>query len=61
MEKVLFDKYTRHPEMRELLLSTGNAHLYEHTTNDCYWADCGDRTGKNHLGELLMKVRESLR
>ena len=61
MEKVLFDKYTRHEELRELLLSTGNSHIYEHTTNDCYWGDCGDRTGKNHLGLLLMKVRNSLR
>lgn len=61
MEKVLFDKYTRHPELRELLLSTGESHIYEHTTNDCYWGDCGDRTGKNHLGLLLMKVRDSLR
>jgi ribA/ribD-fused uncharacterized protein len=61
MEKVLFEKYTRHPELKELLLSTGDSHLYEHTTNDCYWADCGDRSGKNHLGELLMKVRDSLR
>lgn len=61
MKKALDDKYTRHPELRELLLSTGNAHIYEHTTNDCYWADCGNRTGKNRLGEMLMSVRESLR
>ena len=61
MEKVLFDKYTRHEELRELLLSTGDSHIYEHTTNDCYWGDCGNRTGKNHLGLLLMKVRDSLR
>lgn len=61
MERALVDKYTRHLELRDLLLSTGESHIYEHTTNDCYWADCGNRTGKNRLGELLMKVRESLR
>lgn len=61
MEKALFDKYTRHKVLNELLLSTGNSHIYEHTTNDCHWGDCGDRSGKNRLGELLMKVRESLR
>lgn len=61
MEKVLFEKYTRHEVLRELILSTGNSHIYEHTANDCYWGDCGDRTGKNHLGLLLMKVRESIR
>lgn len=61
MEKALFDKYQRHPELKELILSTGNSHIYEHTTNDCYWGDCGDRSGKNRLGTLLMKVRDSLR
>lgn len=61
MEKVLFEKFTRHEDLKKLLLSTGESHIYEHTTNDCYWADCGDRTGKNHLGLLLMKVRDSLR
>jgi ribA/ribD-fused uncharacterized protein len=61
MEKALFDKYTRHEVLTELLRSTGDSHIFEHTTNDCYWADCGDRSGKNHLGLLLMKVRESLR
>lgn len=61
MEKALRDKYTRHADLRALLLSTGNTHIYEHTTNDCDWADCGDRTGGNRLGRLLMRVRDSLR
>lgn len=59
MEKAVWDKFTRYPELKELLLSTGNARLYEHTTNDCYWGDCGDRTGKNKLGLLLEKIRSS--
>jgi ribA/ribD-fused uncharacterized protein len=61
MEKVLMEKFNRHPELKELLLSTKKAQIFEHTTNDCYWADCGNRTGKNRLGVLLMKVRDSLR
>ncbi|MBO9668154.1 MAG: NADAR family protein [Bdellovibrio sp.] len=61
MEKAVFDKFTRYPELSTLLLSTGNARIYEHTKNDCYWADCGDRTGLNKLGLLLEKVRESLK
>ena len=61
MEKALHDKYRRHPELTELILSTGNSHIFEHTKNDCYWGDCGDRSGKNRLGVLLMKVRDSLR
>ena len=47
--------------LQDLLLSTNSTHIYEHTKNDCYWADCEDRTGKNRLGEELMQVREELR
>ena len=59
MEKAVWDKFTRYPELKTLLLSTGNARIYEHTKNDCYWADCGDRSGKNKLGLLLEKIRAS--
>ncbi|WII71771.1 NADAR family protein [Bdellovibrio sp. 22V] len=61
MEKAVWDKFTRYPELTTLLLSTGDARLYEHTKNDCYWGDCGDRTGKNKLGLLLEKIRGSLK
>lgn len=61
MEKAVQDKFMRYPSLQKLLLSTGNARLYEHTGNDCYWGDCGDRTGKNKLGLLLEKIRESLK
>jgi predicted NAD-dependent protein-ADP-ribosyltransferase YbiA (DUF1768 family) len=40
---------------------TGNAELVEHTTNDHYWADGGDGTGRNMLGVLLMELRAELR
>ncbi|WP_374073478.1 NADAR family protein [Bdellovibrio bacteriovorus] len=61
MEKAVWDKFTRYPVLKELLVSTGTARIYEHTQNDCYWGDCGDRTGKNKLGLLLEKIRESLK
>ena len=54
-------KFTQHEELRELLLSTGDEELVEHTTNDAYWADGGDGTGKNMLGKILMEVRAELR
>jgi ribA/ribD-fused uncharacterized protein len=54
-------KFTQHDELREELLATGGRILVEHTTNDSYWADGGDGTGRNRLGELLMKVRDELR
>lgn len=54
-------KFTQHDELRLLLLSTGSAKLVEHTTNDAYWGDGGDGSGRNMLGRILMEVREQLR
>ena len=54
-------KFTQHEELRELLLSTGDEALVEHTTNDAYWGDGGDGSGKNMLGKILMEVRAELR
>lgn len=54
-------KFSQHAELRELLLSTGEVQLVEHTTNDRYWADGGDGSGKNMLGVLLMRLRDELR
>ena len=61
MREVVMAKFTQHPELRELLLSTGDAKLIEHTANDDYWGDGGDGRGKNMLGRILMDVREQLR
>ena len=54
-------KFTQHPELKRLLLETGDAKLIEHTTNDSYWGDGGDGSGRNMLGQLLMEVRAALR
>ncbi|WP_146602537.1 NADAR family protein [Novipirellula aureliae] len=61
MREALIAKFTQHDELRELLLSTGNAKIIEHTTNDDYWGDGGDGRGKNMLGRLLVEVRLRLR
>lgn len=54
-------KFTQHAELRDLLLATGDAEIIEHTSNDRYWADGGDGSGQNMLGQILMEVREALR
>ena len=61
MRQALRAKFTQHPKLRSLLLSTGDARLIEHTTNDSYWGDGGDGSGENRLGLLLMELRELLR
>ena len=54
-------KFRQHPELRDVLLATGEAEIIEHTANDSYWADGGDGSGKNMLGRILEQVREELR
>lgn len=66
MAEVLRAKFTAHPERTRLLLSTGNSYLVEgNTWHDTHWGVCYCRThqaqGQNHLGRLLMELREELR
>ena len=61
MREALSAKFRQHPELRSLLLSTGEETIVEHTENDNYWGDGGDGTGKNRLGILLMELRKALR
>jgi ribA/ribD-fused uncharacterized protein len=61
MVRAVTAKFTQYSELRELLLSTGDAKLVEHTVNDDYWGDGGDGSGKNMLGRILMQVRQKLR
>lgn len=61
MRYAVLQKFSQHEEAKALLLSTGQRILIEHTCNDAYWADGGDGSGKNRLGEILMEVREQFR
>ncbi len=64
-DNVMYDavkaKFTRHEDVRNLLLSTEDSILVEHTENDFYWGDGGTGKGLNKLGKILMKIREELR
>lgn len=61
MYDALRAKFTQHARLRRMLLSTADRVLIEHTRNDHYWADGGDGTGLNRLGELLMRLRAEMR
>jgi ribA/ribD-fused uncharacterized protein len=61
MREAILQKFTQHLDLKELLLSTGDAKLIEHTENDSYWGDGGDGSGKNKLGLILMEIRDKLR
>jgi len=58
MRRVVKAKFEQHPDLKEMLLGTGDAVLIEHTENDRYWGDGGNGKGKNMLGKILMEVRE---
>ncbi len=64
MRDVLRAKYTQHEDLRELLLSTGDARLVEACRTDNpvnrTWGEVNGK-GKNMLGVLLMEVRNELR
>ena len=61
MLKALRLKFMQHDKLQRKLLETGDKTLIEHTTNDSYWGDGGDGSGRNMLGKLLMQVRGDLR
>lgn len=63
MRGVLYAKFTQHPKLKELLLSTGNKRLVEAATVDNavnrLWGEVNGK-GKNMLGVLLMELRDKL-
>lgn len=64
MRQVLRVKFTQHEDLRELLLSTGEARLVEAGKTDNavnrLWGEVNGK-GKNMLGVLLMELRDELR
>jgi ribA/ribD-fused uncharacterized protein len=60
MRKAVHAKVMQHQDVRETLLSTGDAVIIEATTNDNYWGEGSDGSGKNMLGKILMEVRTEL-
>lgn len=61
MEALVRAKFEAHAELREKLLATGERELIEgNHWNDTHWGRCRGH-GKNHLGKILMRVREALR
>lgn len=60
MEELLVIKFSD-PWLHEQLMATGDHELVEgNTWGDTFWGVCGGR-GHNHLGKLLMKIRDTLR
>jgi ribA/ribD-fused uncharacterized protein len=61
MENLLRQKFAN-PALRWQLLATGSATLHEgNSWGDRIWGECPLGVGENHLGRLLMKIRDELR
>lgn len=60
MTTLVREKFTRHVELKALLLATGDEPLIEENWwGDRFWGTCNG-TGENHLGRILMQVRTEL-
>jgi ribA/ribD-fused uncharacterized protein len=61
MEELVLLKFRTHAGLRDKLLGTGDCYLEEtNTWGDRFWGVSGG-SGDNHLGKVLMRVRERLR
>lgn len=65
MLKLVRNKFSQ-PYLTKLLLETGDEHLVEgNDYQDRFWGCVksrdGDWIGKNHLGRILMQVRDELK
>ncbi|MDA0564568.1 NADAR family protein [Streptomonospora sp. S1-112] len=62
MADLLRAKFTQHPDLAEVLLSTGEAPIsYTGFSDSPYWLDDPDGRGRNWMGRLLELVRAELR
>lgn len=60
MYEIVKDKFSRNPELKAKLLSTGTLQLIEgNYWGDKFWGVCNGE-GENHLGKILMRVRREL-
>lgn len=60
MTRIIRIKF-KNSKLRRMLLETGDAELIEgNWWGDTFWGVC-KRVGENHLGKILMRIREELR
>ncbi|KAG8848563.1 hypothetical protein FRB96_001090 [Tulasnella sp. 330] len=62
MDQILHFKFEQHADLKEELLSTGEAELIENAgAKDAFWGNGADGKGRNELGKALMRLRSDLR
>jgi ribA/ribD-fused uncharacterized protein len=61
MYKAVLAKFKTYCELAEILLSTGDQMIIENSPTDAYWGCGADGCGQNHLGKILMRIRQEIR
>jgi hypothetical protein len=61
MREAVLKKFLTHTDIREVLLRTGDEMLVENSPIDYFWGCGANKTGQNHLGKILISVREEIR
>lgn len=61
MHEAVLKKFLTHTDIQAILISTGELLIVENSPTDCYWGCGQDKTGQNHLGKILMSVRQEIR
>jgi ribA/ribD-fused uncharacterized protein len=61
MEEIVRAKFTQNPQLQTMLLYTEDLEIIEgNTWGDTFWGVC-DGVGENHLGKILMKIRDEIK
>ncbi len=61
MYRAVRRKFELHPELKAMLLATGDEELIELAPTDTYWGVGRDGTGLNKLGKIIARIRDELR
>lgn len=61
MEEILHAKTAQHEDVREILLKTGGRRIVENSPVDSFWGIGPNGNGKNVVGEIWTKIRDSLK
>ncbi len=61
MYRAVRRKFEMHPELKAMLLATGDEELIEAAPTDTYWGVGRDGIGQNKLGNIVARIRGELR
>ena len=60
MYRAVWQKFSYHLDIQQVLLDTLDAEIVEDSPVDYFWGCGSKKTGANHLGRILMRVRDDL-